>query len=77
MKKTDEYKDLSIAEAFARKFRQDIKRETFCNVSFRRKVLKKCVSHGPWGFDDAMYWFEDGSMLLQRRIVKEWQLFKS
>jgi len=68
---------MSIATNFEDNFKIDIKRKNFCHVTFRRHVLAKCISHGPWGPDgDTMYWFEDGGMLLERRIVREFQLFK-
>ena len=47
-----------------------------CYVSLRNKVKKLAVSSYPHGCDDVMYQFEDGSMLLDRTIVREFQLFK-
>lgn len=51
-------------------------REEFCTKTLIIKVKKACTSSEPWGGDDTMYRFADGSMLLWRDIVKEFQLFK-
>ena len=51
-------------------------RENHCFVTLKNKIERYAVSSGPWGPDDIMHWFDDGSMLLERTIVKEFQLFK-
>ncbi len=77
MKKTDCYSDLSQAQRLEKCFNASSQKDTFCHVSFRKRVEARSASFGPWGYDDTMYWLEDGSMLLERRIVKEFQLFKA
>lgn len=77
MKKTDAYSDLSQAQKLERCYLSSRERDNFCYVSFRKRVEDRAASYGPWGYDDTMYWFDDGSMLLERKIVKEWQLFKA
>ena len=68
---------MSIAERFAHNFESGTYRENTCFKTLKNKVIDKCVHGGPWGPDgDVMYWFEDGSMLLERRVVREFQLFK-
>lgn len=59
---------------FNQRFNHDY--ELFCYVTLRNKIVNECISCGAWGGDDTMFWFDDGSMLLERRIVKEFQLFK-
>jgi hypothetical protein len=76
MKKTDSYQDLSTAQKLEKCFYQSSQRDNFCYVTFRNRVKSEVEISGPWGGDDIMYWFEDASMLLERRIVKEFQLFR-
>jgi hypothetical protein len=65
------------AVQFNRKWHQLKDGENFCNNTFRRKVRAASATSEPWGGDDTMYRFADGSMLLERKIVKTWQMFKA
>ena len=68
---------MSIAEKFASNFNTGQYHDNFCFVTLKNKIKSDCAHGGNWGPDgDTMYWFNDGSMLLERRIVKEFQLFK-
>ena len=68
---------MSKAQIFLHRFHQNKNTDNFCILSLRNKIIEAAASFGPWGGDDIMYWFSDGSMLLDRIIVKELQLFKS
>lgn len=76
MKKTEAYEDLSAAQKYEIKFNKGKERKNFCFKSFALKIEGESSFSGPWGGDDVMHWFDDGSMILQRNIVKEFQLFK-
>ena len=68
---------MSIAERFSKNNSTGNYHNNFCFKTIKEKVVEKCVHGGQWGPDgDIMYWFEDGSMLLERRVVREFQLFK-
>ena len=70
-------KKLSTAEKYANSSYMTDYHENFCFVTLKNKVKEACISSGPWGPDgDVMYWFNDGSMLRERVIVREFQLFK-
>ena len=66
---------MSVATKFTNNFNTGSYRENRCFVTLKNKVKEAAASSGPWG-EDVMYWFSDGSMLLERVIVKEFQLFK-
>ena len=66
----------SIAGIYARRFHQGLARDGFCYVSLRDRIKKASVLVDRWGGDDLIYHFSDGSKLIERRIVREFKLFK-
>jgi len=67
---------MSTAGLIHRRVREGVKRKNFCHVSQRNRIKEVAVSITPWGGDDVMYQFKDGSKLIERTIVREFKLFK-
>ena len=68
--------ECSIARKFQRRYTQNHNTAGFCYISLRNKVRTEAIAHEPNGGDDVLYQFRDGSVLLDRTIVREFQLFK-
>ena len=67
---------MTTAERFRKHYLDHKNTVNRCYVTLRNKVKARALSSKQWGGDDIMYQFEDGSMLLDRTIVREFQLFK-
>jgi len=66
----------SIAENFRKRYSDHKYTANRCYISLRNKVRTEAIAHEPNGGDDVLYQFRDGSVLLDRTIVREFQLFK-
>lgn len=67
---------MSIAVMFRKRYLKNYQSTVFCYVTLRNKVKDFAEFSCPWGGDDVMYRFSDGSMLLDRTIVREFQILR-
>jgi hypothetical protein len=65
----------SIAGRFRASYISHHKRSNFCYFSLRNKAKAKAIMSTQYG-DDVKHHYEDGSVLLERKIVRELQVFK-